>query len=141
MTDHSDVLGTYKGHPIVDTKLILRKTGDGLSNPMPVAPVVLELGSTGFIANRYVVVKHQYESNRNDAGDIVSVTLVQVIESTGAALADSKLIGAAIQKNVDAIREAEALAKNQLTLDIVDADVTDLDAARKDRDAAKKGAK
>ena len=125
MTDHSDKLGTYKDLPVVDTKIILRKTGDGLSNPVAIEPVVLELGETGFIANRFVVVKHQYETNRDESGHAVSVTLVQVLESTGAALADEKLIGAAIQKNVDHIKEEEARKKGQLTLTI-DSTISDI---------------
>src|ERR1700691_5667696 len=124
-------LGFYKGHPIVDTKTIVRKTGDGLSNPVAITAQVVPIGETGHMVNRFICVKHQYESNRNDEGEVVSVTLVQVYESIGAALADDKLAGAAVQKNVDAIRAAEALKKNQLTLDLGDdASVTDLPNAR-----------
>ena len=118
MTDHSDKLGTYKGYPVIDTKIVVKGIGDGLSNPVAIEPTVVEPGKTAFLAVRVATSKHRYEFASDDEGHIIGVTLVQEFICTGAALADEKLIGAAIQKNVDHIKEEEARKKGQLTLTI-----------------------
>ena len=40
MTDHSDILGTYKGLPVTGTSIVVNRLGDGLSKAVDVEPLV-----------------------------------------------------------------------------------------------------
>ena len=76
MIDHSDKLGTYKGYPVIDTKIVVKGIGDGLSNPVAIEPTVVEPGKTAFLAVRVATSKHRYEFASDDEGHIIGVTLV-----------------------------------------------------------------
>jgi hypothetical protein len=139
MTKELGDLGDYKGYPITGTRIVVKSLGDGLSSPVAVEPVVIEPNERPHLGVRLEPSKHRYEFEKDDDGFVTGVILVQEFKAVGAAFADGKLIGAAIQKNVDAIKEMEALKKNQLTL-AFDDNVTQLHKRpRAGKDAATGG--
>lgn len=132
--DNSEKLGTYKGLPIIDTKIIINKLGDGLSKAVGVEPMVADVGDDHFISCRVRKTKDRYDVNRDDDGNPVSYTLVQIFDATGAMFTDAKLAKAGIAKMVEKIRKAEVDAKGQLDLEL-DAGEDELAAARRARGA------
>ena len=120
MTDNSEILGTHKGLPIKETQIVVNKLGDGLSAAVAVEPIVISAGEVAYLAVRVLKTKDNYVYEYDDEGEPVSVTLVQVFNSTGAMFTDEALAKAGIQRMVDRIAEAEALRRGQLTLNIVD---------------------
>ena len=131
MKNNSAILGTHKGLPITNTKIVVNKLGDGLSKAVGVEPLVVEAGDVAFLSVRILKTKDRYEYTYDDEGKPVEVTLVQVFDSTGAMFTDEKLARAGIQKMVERIAAAEAEAKGQLTLGLVGNDnVTDIGAGR-----------
>ena len=139
MTDNSEILGTYKGLPVTETSIIVNKLGDGLSAAVGISPIVIEAGDDAYLAVRVRKTKDQYKIVRDDEGTPISVILIQVFDSTGAMFTDEKLAKVGIQKMVDKIKAAEAAAKGQLSLTLVDSDgdkvtkITDLPSTAKER--------
>jgi hypothetical protein len=139
MKDNSEVLGQYKGLPITETKIIVNRLGDGLSAAVGISPVVIEASDVAFLAVRVTKTKDRYEYVKDEDGKPIGVVLVQIFDSTGAMFTDNKMAQAGIQKMVDKIKEAEALAKGQLSMSFDDgADVTDINAAKNKKDKAAK---
>lgn len=122
MTDQSNILGTYKGLPVTETKIVVNKLGDGLSDAVGIEPIVIEAGDVAFLAVRVRKTKDRYDITYNADGIPVGAVLVQIFDSTGATFADEKLVGVAIQKVVDKVKEEEARKKGQLTLRLVESD-------------------
>lgn len=116
MADNSDILGTYKDLPVTETKIVVNKLGDGLSDAVGIDPIVIEAGEVAFLAVRVRKTKDRYDITYNADGIPVGAVLVQVFDSTGATFADHKIIAAAVQKTVDRVEKAKAEAKGQLTL-------------------------
>jgi hypothetical protein len=115
--DENDVLGEYKGLPILSTSIVVNKLGDGLSKAVGIAPVVIEAGVPAFLAVRVTKTKDRYDVVKDQLGAVIGYELVQVFDATGATFTDEKLVGKKIQKTVDAIVKDEAERKRgQLSL-------------------------
>lgn len=131
MTDHSEILGSYKGVPVTTTAIIVNRLGDGLSAAVDIEPIVVEVGEDVYMVARLTKTKDRYDFTKDDAGNAVSAKLIQIFDSTGATFADAKLARVAVQKMVERISEEEARRKGQLTLSLVEEDnVTDIKKAR-----------
>jgi hypothetical protein len=120
MKDSSEILGDYKGLPITGTSVVVNKLGDGLSKAVDVEPLVPDVGEDVYIACRVRKTKDRYDVVRDDSGNAVSYTLVQIFDSTGAMFTDAKLARAGIQKMQERIKKLEAERKGQLELLIED---------------------
>lgn len=129
MTDQSSILGTYKGLPVTETKIVVNKLGDGLSDAVGIDPIVIEAGEVAFLAVRVRKTKDRYDIVYDGGGQPVGAVLVQIFDSTGATFADEKLVGVAIQKVVDKVAEEQARKKGQLTLHLVEDEDNDEDPA------------
>lgn len=142
MAPEETELGEYEGYPIIDTGVIMTNTGDGLSDAMHMDYIYVEAGEDVHSVNRLRKTKDQHEFIRDKiTGKILGVKLIQVFKCTGGAFSDNKVSAAAVQKMVDRVAEAKALAKGQLTMDVsVEGDdgVTDIGKARRAKKASGK---
>jgi hypothetical protein len=136
-TDPID-LGEYKGLIVKSTKVVVTKLGDGLSNPVAVEPIIIELGNSAYLAIRVKKVKDRYEVILDDEGDVTGVTLVQMFESTGAHFVDGAKVSKGIDAHVAKVRAAEELKKSgQDAFDFEDDDTDGADLPRAKRDRLK----
>lgn len=109
----------YEGYPIVDTAIIINKTGDGLSDAVHVEPITVEPNQDVHAVMRLRKTKDRYDFLRDKVtGKIIGVKWIQVFDCTGAAFSDNKMSAVAVQKMVDRVAEAKALAKGQLSMGI-----------------------
>lgn len=117
MSTENEDLGEYEGYPIIDSGIIVTKTGDGLSDTVHVEYIYVEPGGDVHSVMRLRKTKDRHDFIRDKvSGKILGVKLIQVFECTGAAFSDNKLARAAVQKMMDRIAEKKALEKDQLSL-------------------------
>ena len=92
----SSDLGEFEGKPVASIKIIITKTGDGLSKAMNVEPKVLHQGATGYIVLSYVANKIRFDPVPGE-DEIIEVDRVQILEATGATFVDRDLIGDVVE--------------------------------------------
>jgi len=118
------VIQEFEGKPVKGIKLIVTRTGDGLSDSMEVDPVHLEIGDRTGVLILAETVKIRYEKHKYEKGeeDMDGLDRVQIIEAQGAILlpADSPEL-AAVRKMIATIRGREKAKRDakrgQLTTD------------------------
>ena len=84
--DNKKILGTFEGADVIGTALILRNTGDGLSDSMEIAPVNLHVGDLIEFVGRAEVVGVRHDSASKESSDLTRVhiaraNLITLIES------------------------------------------------------------
>ena len=92
--DAEPELGTFEGRDVSAVKIIITKTGDGLSAAMAVEPTILHQGDVGYIVLSFVARKIRFDDDKDDA-DLT--TRIQILEATGATFVDRDLIGDAVE--------------------------------------------
>jgi hypothetical protein len=118
-------LGIFESRPVEAIKLIVTKTGDGLSASMQIDPIVLEIGDRTGVLILAETAKVRYEHHKYEKGEIDrdGVDRVQVIEAQGAILlpADSPELNA-VRKVIAEVKLREQAKrdakKGQLTMDV-----------------------
>lgn len=116
-------LDSFEGMPVTGTRLVIRNTGDGLSDAMEVAPEVYHVGDEVgvFIRGKVVDVQHPVvKAKKDDETEDLSVTRVHIVRARSAVVLDDgplqgKLIAiiAKQKSSLDAKREA-ARGQDQL---------------------------
>jgi hypothetical protein len=127
----------YEGYDIIDTGIIITKTGDGLSETMRVAPVSIEPNAKAQIVVGLRKTKDRYDFIRDKAsGKILGVKWIQVFEATGAVFTKNQAAKSELDKMAEKIEKARADAKGQLTLVMGDANESDTPSRKKHPDLA-----
>lgn len=79
-------LGEYRGKRVTNTTMVVKKTGDGLSQSMEIAPEVLEPGSTVFVLMECEVVDHNHHyDKKHDCFE-----LIQTLHASTAIIVDDQ---------------------------------------------------
>ena len=128
-------LGDFEGTPVEGVKIIVTRAGDGLSEAMPVAPLVLHSGDTGYIVLKFKATKIRFDPRKprkDELEEDMGVDRVQVLEAQAAAFIDEDLVGDTLSKMAERIaayraeqkRKADE-AKGIFTLDTVRGDPED----------------
>lgn len=99
-------LGEHEGSEIVSTPLILRRTGDGLSTAMKLAPSVLHRGDTIYVVVKAEVKEVSYRTNKDDKE---AVDRVHVAHAVQAVIVDEKLVAKALAAQSQAIAKAKEM--------------------------------
>jgi RecA/RadA recombinase len=100
-------LDPFEGRPVVATKIILTRTGDGLSQAMEIAPLVLHHGQVVDLVVRSQVAKIRHDEDKGEGGDLIRVQILEaqaltVVDNAGVRkLLDKHLADLARQKEVD----------------------------------------
>ena len=108
-------LGEYKGYPILDVRIEWRGLNGGLTDAVRVGSKhVTDLEEQPFIASKGRKIAERYDVVFDDDDEMLieGVTLVQIFSAIGADFADEKLVGAAVHRTMNLVREAEALRKS-----------------------------
>lgn len=111
-----ETLGEFEGRPVSSVKIIITKTGDGLSKAMSVAPTVLHQGDVGYIVLSYVTTKIRFDPSPSVDEDEelqISADRIQILEATGATFVDRDLIGDVVETMTARVKEYEAEQKRQ----------------------------
>jgi hypothetical protein len=98
-------MGFFEGREVSGVKIIITKTGDGLSKAMEVDPKILHQGDIGYIVLSYVTNKIRFDSPKDDEDE--TTARIQILEATGATFVDRDLIGDVVEVMRDRI-EAHA---------------------------------
>lgn len=109
-------LGKYEGRDVVSTGVIIRKTGDGLSEAMKVEPQALSIGDEGYLVMEFVVVDvHHPAEDRKDPG-VGGVRRIHVLDAGTATFIDADLVAAVIeeQREKNLRFAAEAAGQHEL---------------------------
>lgn len=105
-------LGTFEGHPVERVKIIVTKTGDGLSEAMEVEPHILTQGDTGFVVLAFKTSKIRFDLTKRKGEDEdegpITVDRIQILEATGATFVDRDLVGDVVDKMRQRIAELRA---------------------------------
>lgn len=84
LSDRS-VLGAYRGRDIIRTSIVIRNTGDGLSESMGIDPQVLEIGEKGYVLLEYECIDHAHPMIK----DTDCLELKQVLKAGTATIVDA----------------------------------------------------
>jgi len=124
MTNENDKdVEQYEGYDIIDTGIIITKTGDGLSETMRVAPVSIEPNAKAQIVVGLRKTKDRYDFIRDkQSGKILGVKWIQVFEATGAVFTKNQAAKSELDKMAEKIEKAKADAAGQLTMVLGGAD-------------------
>ncbi len=111
LSDSSD-LGDYDGKDIIRTSIIIRNTGDGLSEAMAIAPQVLHIGDEGYALIKFKVVDHHHpEIKGTDC-----LELKQILKAGIATIVDADFAQEKIDAQAERIQRAKDAAKGQGSL-------------------------
>jgi hypothetical protein len=128
-------LGDYEGYPIIETGIIINKTGDGLSKAMNVEPVSITPGEKAQIVVGLRKTKDRYDFIRDKSNRIIGVKWIQIFDATVAAFTKSTNAKKELDQMASKIEKAKADAKGQLTL-VVGGDENDTPTREKHPDLA-----
>lgn len=133
--------GTYKGLPIVAMKMIINKTGDGLSKAVDIDPVVIPIDDEPIVAVRLRKTKDRFDAVREGgttSGRTIGYTHVQVFDAVGSTFVDDDEVEEKVAATIEAVAvaEAEKKAKGQGAFKVVDGGKAK-GAARRRRGAAR----
>jgi len=98
----SDVeLGTFEGRPVVGMAIVVRRTGDGLSETVKVDPVRIGVGDEGYIVFAYkcVDVHHPAENRRDPAAG--GVVRTPILDASTATFVDADVVATAIAEQAE----------------------------------------
>ncbi len=107
-----DGLGEFEGRPISAIKIIITRTGDGLSKAMTVAPKILHQGESGYIVLSYQTAKIRFDPAEDEDGEPVAER-VQILVADGATFVDRDLVGDVVDTMRERIAEREARIKRE----------------------------
>lgn len=101
-------LGDFEGAAVVGATLILRGTGDGLSQAMEIAPVKMHVGE---IVN--LVIEAEVVGIRHDAADKESdaLTRVHILRAGVSTIVDSELVHDVLEAQRVAIEKAKGVER------------------------------
>lgn len=97
-------LGEFEGKEIDAIKVIVQKTGDGLSKAMDVEPKILHQGDTGYIVIAYRAEKIRFDPSK-DAEE--KTDRVQILVAEGATFVDADLVGNVVTEMRERIKVYE----------------------------------
>lgn len=113
-------LGEFEGKAVEGIKIIITKTGDGLSQAMTVAPKLLHQGNTGYIVLSYVTNKIRFDpvkADKDDPDAVLGTHRIQILEATGATFVDRDLVGDIVEAMRDRIRKQKEEASGIFRLE------------------------
>jgi len=113
-------LGEFEGKAVEGIKIIITKTGDGLSQAMTVEPKLLHQGNTGYIVLSYVTNKIRFDPTKPDKDDpeaVLGTHRIQILEATGATFVDRDLVGDVVEAMRDRIRKQKEEASGIFRLE------------------------
>lgn len=102
-------LGDFEGRTVEAIKIIVTRAGDGLSEAMPIAPMILHHEQEGYIVLKFRTTKIRFDPRKDDTG----VDRVQILEASAAAFIDEDLVGATLSEMQERIRAYQAAQKKQ----------------------------
>lgn len=106
-------LGEYRGRDIIRTSIIIRNTGDGLSESMAIAPTVLEEGDEVYVLMKCEVIDHHHPLIKGTD----CIELKQVLKAGTATIVDADYAEEKIAAQEARIQRAKDEAKGQGSLD------------------------
>lgn len=109
----------YRGKPIVAYKIVVNKTGDGLSKAVNITPRESDPERFEWIGAKLRPTKVTFVAVRDDEDHPQKVTgyeFIQHYDAVTVDFVDADLIEAGLEGTAKRIREAEALEKGQLSL-------------------------
>jgi hypothetical protein len=109
--DLTEDVPEYRGFPILGTKAIVNKTGDGLSAAIGVEHLDVPEGGTGFLVVKIHNTKDRHDWKFDDDMEIVGCIEVRIFDAVGVIQVDEELVGEAYARMMDRIRKAEELKK------------------------------
>ena len=107
-TDDKKVLSTFEGADVIGTALILRNTGDGLSDSMEIAPVNLHVGDVIEFVGRAEVVGVRHDSASKETSDL---TRVHIARASLITLIESDEVDRLLDEHSTAIEKAKGIEK------------------------------
>lgn len=90
-------VGTFEGRPVNSVEIIIRGTGDGLSDAMKVEAKILKVGESGYIVLEFdtIDIHHPAEDRTDPAAG--GVRRVQVLKAGTATFIDDEVVERAIE--------------------------------------------
>lgn len=121
-------LEPFEGRDVVATSIILTKTGDGLSQAMKVAPVVLHHGQVVDLVVRAAVVKIRHDPDTDkDRDDPDGLVRVQILAASALTVVENATVRKLIAAHIKDVQAAKELAGQQKLIDEEDDDLEDGD--------------
>lgn len=105
-------LEPFEGTDVLGIKIIINKTGDGLSKAMSVVPTILAIEDEGYVVLKYRTQKIRFDEAVNKEHELEGVHRVQILEALGATFIDDDLVSKVFNEMQNRIREDEASKKN-----------------------------
>jgi hypothetical protein len=143
--DNKKILGSFEGADVIGTALILRNTGDGLSDSMEIAPVNLHVGDLIEFVGRAEVVGVRHDSASKETSDL---TRVHIARANLITLIESEEVDRLLDEHSVAIEKAKGVERLPFDTDEpgmtlpepTPIDALAKEAARKAKMAARKAA-
>ena len=104
-------LEPFEGNEVIGIKIIITKTGDGLSKAMSVSPRLLQIEDEGYIVVKFHTQKIRFDDVTDKEGETQGVYRVQIMEALGATFVDDDLVREVFEEMQDRIRKDEALRR------------------------------
>lgn len=124
-------LGEHKGRPIVGTGIIIRNTGDGLSQAMAVEPRDLDIGDEVYVLVEATCVDMHYPAEDPKYPAIGGLRRIPVLRAGTATFLDPSEATAAIERQKVANREYADRAAGQVTISAAILDAEHADGAHR----------
>lgn len=102
-TEPAPVLTPYGGREVLGTKVSIRNAGDGLSDGMAIDPVELPIGSEVYVVMQCQVAGHQHAPVKDTNG----LQLEQILKAGTAAIVDRDLVGDVLEAQATRLEEAK----------------------------------
>jgi mannose/fructose/N-acetylgalactosamine-specific phosphotransferase system component IIC len=111
-------LEPFEGRDVVATSIILTKTGDGLSQAMKIAPLVLHHGQVVDLVVRASVVKIRHDPDTDkERDDPDGLVRVQILAASALTVVENATVSKIIGAHLKAVAAAKELAGQQSLID------------------------
>jgi mannose/fructose/N-acetylgalactosamine-specific phosphotransferase system component IIC len=111
-------LGTFEGRDVVATSIILTRTGDGLSQAMKIAPLVLHHGQIVDLVVRAAVVKIRHDEDRDkDREDPEGLVRVQILAASALTVVENATVRKLIAAHLKEVSRLKQLDGQEALLD------------------------
>lgn len=101
MAKEKNPLGTFEGRDVVAVEVIVRKTGDGLSETVKTEPKLIYVGDEGYIVFAYKSVDIHHRAHDRKEPSVGGVIRVQVLDAGTSTFIDADVVVEAVRAQAE----------------------------------------